>query len=88
MITLIIPPSKECAEKVRGVTNREIKIGAIIYQTGSVANVGIPLASGSAVYFSHINDQGGIHGRKVKFILEDDGRSWLSHRLYVGEPFF
>ncbi|MFH1626408.1 MAG: ABC transporter substrate-binding protein [Pseudomonadota bacterium] len=72
IITLVIPPSKECAEKVRGVTDKEIKIGAIIDQTGSIANVGIPLASGSAVYFRHINDQGGIHGRKIKFILEDD----------------
>ena len=72
MICSIILLSEANAEDVRGVTDELIKIGAIIDQTGPAANIGIPLASGSAVHIRHINDQGGINGRKLKFILEDD----------------
>jgi branched-chain amino acid transport system substrate-binding protein len=60
------------AEEVRGVTGDTIKIGVILDQTGIVANLSIPITNGSRTYFRHINDQGGINGRNVKVIVEDD----------------
>ncbi|MEW6614521.1 MAG: ABC transporter substrate-binding protein [Thermodesulfobacteriota bacterium] len=59
-------------EEGRGVTNDTVKIGLIADQTGVGAPVGIPLKEATRIYFRHINDTGGINGRKVMIILEDD----------------
>ena len=60
------------AKGVPGVTEDTIKIGSIADQTGPVATVLRMVAKGQRNYFRYINDQGGIHGRKVKYLLEDD----------------
>ena len=59
-------------EGVRGVTDTTIKIGGIMDQTGPVADIAIQLAEAAKNYIRHVNDEGGIHGRKIKYILEDD----------------
>ena len=60
------------AGEARGVTDDTIKIGFILDQTGPAAPIGIPVANATRTYFQNINDHGGINGRKVKIILEDD----------------
>ena len=60
------------SEGARGVSKNIIKIGAIIDQTGAAASVGIPIAEATKMYFRHINEQGGINGRNVKILIEDD----------------
>ena len=60
------------ANDARGVSDHEIKIGIIIDQTGPASFVGIPYTEGVRNYFRHINDQGGISGRKVTVLVEDD----------------
>ncbi|MFA4911465.1 MAG: ABC transporter substrate-binding protein [Desulfobacteria bacterium] len=60
------------AGNVRGVTKDTIKIGVIMDQTGVIAQGGVPMVNGVKTYFRHINDQGGINGRKLKVIVEDD----------------
>lgn len=55
-----------------GVTNDQIVIGCISPLTGPIAMVGVAIADGAKDYFNYINEQGGIHGRKIKFIAEDD----------------
>jgi len=57
--------------KVPGVTNDRIIIGSISPLTGKIAMVGVAIANGAKDYFDYINEQGGIHGRKIKFIAED-----------------
>ncbi|MFH1625883.1 MAG: ABC transporter substrate-binding protein [Pseudomonadota bacterium] len=69
-ITLISFPSYGAS--VRGVTDTTIKVGGIWDFTGPVATLWTAVASGTRTYIRHINDQGGIHGRKIKYILEDD----------------
>ena len=71
-VPLLINGSFCHAEEVRGVTDNTIKIGLFVDLTGPVASVGVPVAEGARMYFRHINDQGGINGRKVEFLLEDD----------------
>jgi ABC-type branched-subunit amino acid transport system substrate-binding protein len=57
---------------VPGVTDTEITIGITGPLSGPAAAWGtIPLAS--EAYAKHVNDQGGVHGRKLKIILKDDG---------------
>ncbi|MDY7033703.1 MAG: ABC transporter substrate-binding protein [Thermodesulfobacteriota bacterium] len=61
------------AESVRGVTDTSVKIGVILDQTGPIAgDVTLPVTEAVKNYTHHINDTGGIFGRKVKLIVEDD----------------
>jgi len=56
----------------RGVTDTEIRIGQYGPQTGPAALWGA-VARGTGCYFDMINAEGGIHGRKIKYFLRDDG---------------
>ena len=67
----LIAPSAP-AQQVRGVTDTEILIGQTGPQTGPAAAWGA-VARGSGLFFKGINDEGGIHGRKIKYFLRDDG---------------
>jgi len=55
-----------------GVTDNNIKIGAFGALSGPVAAVGVPVRKGFEAYISYINDQGGVNGRKLEVIFEDD----------------
>ncbi|MFQ5650031.1 MAG: ABC transporter substrate-binding protein [bacterium] len=57
---------------MRGVTDTEIVIGQWGPQTGPAALWGA-IPRGTEVYFKMINDEGGIHGRKIRYIMRDDG---------------
>jgi len=64
--------SARATPAVPGVTDTEITIGLTGPLSGPAAAWGsIPLAS--EAYAKHVNDQGGVHGRKLKLILKDDG---------------
>lgn len=54
-----------------GVTDDEIVIGSWGPMTGPAALWG-NVVKGIDSYFKLINDEGGIHGRKIKFIYKDD----------------
>jgi ABC-type branched-subunit amino acid transport system substrate-binding protein len=57
-----------------GVTDSEIKIGNTGPYSGPLSNASpIPISEGA--YFKMINDQGGVNGRKITFISDDDGYS-------------
>jgi branched-chain amino acid transport system substrate-binding protein len=55
-----------------GVTNDTIKIGMFAPMTGTSSIFG-RYTIGAQAYYKMINDQGGINGRKIEVILEDDG---------------
>lgn len=58
-----------------GVTDTEIKIGGIVDLSGPIAFMGKGVSGGAATYFKMINDQGGIYGRKIVYLVEDDNYS-------------
>lgn len=76
VITLVVSLTLFCVHavnaEVRGVTDKEIKIGAMADVTGPGADVYQGVIPGWRTYIQFINDRGGIHGRKIKFIMEDD----------------
>jgi branched-chain amino acid transport system substrate-binding protein len=57
-----------------GATDTEIKIGNIMPYSGP-ASAYATIGKTEAAYFSKINSEGGINGRKINFISYDDGYS-------------
>src|SRR6516165_2631641 len=57
-----------------GVTDSEIKIGNTGPYSGPLSNAS-PIPISMAAYFRMINEQGGVNGRKITFISDDDGYS-------------
>lgn len=52
---------------------KEIRIGMSAAFTGPTRGLGIELYRGSLAYFTHVNEKGGIFGRKLRVIAYDDG---------------
>jgi branched-chain amino acid transport system substrate-binding protein len=57
-----------------GATDTEIKIGHTIAYSGPASAYGV-IGKALDAYFNKINAEGGINGRKIKFISYDDGYS-------------
>ncbi|MGE0151391.1 MAG: ABC transporter substrate-binding protein [Reyranellaceae bacterium] len=57
-----------------GATDTEIKIGHSNPYSGPASAYGT-IGKAIDAYFKKINDEGGINGRKIKFISQDDGYS-------------
>ena len=57
-----------------GATDTEIKIGHIVPYSGPASAYGI-IGKTEEAYFKMINENGGINGRKIKFISYDDAYS-------------
>jgi branched-chain amino acid transport system substrate-binding protein len=57
-----------------GATDTEIKLGNIMPYSGPASSYSV-IGKTEAAYFSKINAEGGINGRKINFISYDDGYS-------------
>jgi branched-chain amino acid transport system substrate-binding protein len=71
-LSLLLGVGEARAAAVPGVTDTEITIGITGPLSGPAAAWGT-IALASEAYASHVNAQGGIHGRKLKIVLKDDG---------------
>jgi len=56
-----------------GVTDDAIRVGMIADLTGPLAFIGQEISAGAALHVQDVNDHGGVHGRKIELIVEDDG---------------
>ena len=65
----------EVFAETRGVTKDTIIMGHLNADTGPAARDSQSISEGIKNYVRYINEQGGIHGRKVKVISEDTGYS-------------
>lgn len=65
--------SNTALAETQGVTDTEILFGSVSDLSGIFAAVGVPAVNGANLLMEQINDAGGIHGRKLKFIVEDNG---------------
>jgi branched-chain amino acid transport system substrate-binding protein len=59
------------ASAVNGVTDTEIVIGTHGDLSGPVALLGTAAVNGARMRFDKANEAGGIHGRKIRFVVED-----------------
>jgi ABC-type branched-subunit amino acid transport system substrate-binding protein len=76
---LLLAASSKDAVEADEVLDLEIRIGNVMPYTGELAAFGT-IGRAEAAYFDMINAQGGINGRKVKFISYDDGADPVATR--------
>ncbi len=57
----------------QGVTDTEIVLGSHNDMSGPFAAFGAPSMQAAQMYFDEVNEAGGVHGRKIKLIVEDHG---------------
>jgi ABC-type branched-subunit amino acid transport system substrate-binding protein len=69
---LLLLPGAVFSQTVQGVTDQEVVIGWTTPLSGPAVLWGVTGAGGKA-WADYINSKGGIHGRKIKIILKDDG---------------
>jgi len=55
----------------RGVSNDSITIGSHTDMSGGLAIWGVPLTNGQRMRYEEANEAGGIHGRRIKLVVED-----------------
>ena len=69
---LALAPAPSGAATVPGVTKGNITIGAVADLTGAQENQGTAFDSTFNAVIKSINAQGGIYGRKINLVTEDD----------------
>lgn len=65
-------PSAAPAQSVQGVTDKEILIAAFGPLTGPASWIGLGTRDGFTLAIEEINKAGGIHGREIKLVYEDE----------------
>src|SRR5689334_12609014 len=55
-----------------GVTQTAVRVGERSAFSGTSAGLGIELWRGAQAAFLAANDQGGVHGRRVEYVVVDD----------------
>jgi branched-chain amino acid transport system substrate-binding protein len=70
-VILLVTSTAGAQPKVAGVTDTEVVVGWTTPLSGPAALWGVT-GLGGVAWASHVNAQGGIHGRKIKVILKDD----------------
>jgi branched-chain amino acid transport system substrate-binding protein len=57
----------------QGVSADKIRLGQAAVFSGPAAQLGIQMRNGIKAYFDYVNENGGVHGRKLELVTEDDG---------------
>ncbi|AXT36023.1 branched-chain amino acid ABC transporter substrate-binding protein [Phaeobacter sp. LSS9] len=57
----------------QGVSDSEIVLGSVNDLSGIFAAVGVPAVNGANLRFEEANANGGVHGRQIRFVVEDNG---------------
>jgi branched-chain amino acid transport system substrate-binding protein len=71
-VTLATAVPAVAAEPIRGVTDAEIVIGTYTDLSGVTAMWGVNNSNAWRMVFDQVNAAGGINGRKIKYIVEDN----------------
>ncbi len=74
LTVLAVAPSSQ-AQRAPGVTDDTVTIGILGSLTGPAAIWGSGNLIAGTMYFTRVNEAGGVHGRKIKWIVEDDASS-------------
>ena len=72
-VALCLTVNSAWAKDVRGVTDDAIKVACLVDLSGPGKYGGPPIAEAFRDYAAWVNDTGGINGRKIDLIVEDNG---------------
>ena len=72
-VLLAVALGQAAVADTQGVTDTEIVFGSVNDLSGIFAAVGVPAVNGANLRFKQANDAGGVHGRMLKFVVEDHG---------------
>ncbi len=72
VVVILCLSSALSAQSVPGVTEKEIVIGSCSALEGPSKFLGTQTVAGARAYFDSVNEQGGVHGRKLRLIASDD----------------
>lgn len=76
-VTLLLGAALVCAQPAlaqqQGVSKDEIVVGTIQDLSGPLAAYGKDLRNGMQLRIAEANEQGGVNGRKIKLLIEDNG---------------
>lgn len=61
-----------CAQQEPGLTAGTIKIGMFSPLSGNAMAYGFDVVNAAKMYYDKVNKDGGIHGRKIELVIEDD----------------
>ncbi len=70
----LVAPAQAQKRYDSGASDSEIRIGQTMPYSGPVSMLGT-VGKAHAAYFDKVNADGGIHGRKIKLLSQDDGYS-------------
>ncbi|MFV0446202.1 MAG: ABC transporter substrate-binding protein [Planctomycetaceae bacterium] len=70
--TIATSESHAVAVPFRGVTDDLIQLGVTAAMNGPSEELGRSIVEGMETYFDYVNDNGGIHGRKINLTALDD----------------
>jgi branched-chain amino acid transport system substrate-binding protein len=59
--------------ETQGVSDSEVVVGSVNDLSGIFAAVGVPAVNGANMRFDEANAAGGVHGRQIRFVVEDNG---------------
>src|SRR5574341_1107134 len=65
-------PVGAAAQDAPGVTPNRILLGQSAVFTGPAAQLGIQMRNGVKSYLDYVNEKGGVHGRRIELVTEDD----------------
>ena len=72
VVSAAVSVSAMAGEPVRGVTDSEIIIGTYTDLPGVTVAWGVNNSNSYRMAFDEVNAQGGINGRKIKYVVEDN----------------
>jgi len=60
------------AQQDPGVTDKTVKIGVFAPLSGNSMAYGFDVLNAAKMYYDKVNKEGGVHGRKIELVIEDD----------------
>ena len=69
VVSVLLAATPAMAEQ--GVSDDEVVIGSVNDLSGIFAAFGAPAVAGARLHFDEVNAAGGIHGRTIRFVVED-----------------
>jgi branched-chain amino acid transport system substrate-binding protein len=72
MVVMVLSYSGFSTAAEPGLTKTSVKIGMFCPLSGPFQSYGLDPWRGATMWYSEVNKKGGIHGRKLEIITEDD----------------